>query len=99
MDDNQNSDNGNNQEQPVNNTADKLDSTKKRALESLAPLLGSLNVDPERKFEICMNAIRFTDNKDLVETALEAAEAIEEKGTKAEALVELITEINYLQQA
>lgn len=75
-----------------------LDSVKKRALQALTPLLGSLDVDPERKFDICISAMRFTDNKDLAATALDTALAIKEDGTKAEALVELINEINYLQQ-
>jgi hypothetical protein len=76
-----------------------LDDVKRRALDALTPLLGNLDMDAERKFDICMNAIRFTDNKDLADVALQAALAIPEEGAKAEALVELVNEINYLQQA
>jgi hypothetical protein len=77
----------------------KIDLVKKRALQALAPLLGSLNTNPERKFEICMSALRFTDDKNLAEIALEAALSIEDNGPKAEALVELINEIDYLQKS
>jgi hypothetical protein len=99
--DDQTSDNGQNSNSvpAENNQNDFLDGVKKRALESLTPLLGSLDTDPERKFDICINAMRLTDNKGLADTALSAALAIEEKGTKAEALVELVNEINYLQKA
>lgn len=77
----------------------RLASAKRRALEELAPLLGNLDVDPDRKFEICMSAIRLTDNRELVDAALEAALAIPDAGSKAEALVELVTEITYLEQS
>lgn len=75
-----------------------LTEAKKRALAALVPLMGDLEVDPEQKFNMCMNAIRSTDNKELVPAALDAALAIEDKRAKAEALVELVNEINYLQQ-
>ena len=75
-----------------------LENVKQRAQSALAPLMGEVEMEAERKFDICMSAIRMTDNRDLVEVALEAALAIEAKGTKAEALVELINEISYLQQ-
>lgn len=77
---------------------DALDAVKQRALKELVPVLDDLKgLEPERKFDICIAAMRYTDNKLLAETALDAALAIEEKGTKAEALVELVNEINYLQ--
>lgn len=75
-----------------------LDDIKKQALEALTPIIDNLDIDPERKFDICISAMRFTDDKAIAKVALEAALAIEEKGPKAEALVELVNEINYLQQ-
>lgn len=78
----------------------KLEDVKARAMKALTPLLSEIkDMDPERKFDICISAMRYTDDKELANAALEAALAIEETGTKAEALVELINEINYLQQA
>lgn len=75
-----------------------LDEVKQKALAALVPVISNLSsVGPERKFDICLTAMRFTDNSELAGTALEAALSIEEAGTKAEALVELINEIDYLQ--
>ena len=86
--------------QVTDDATDELDAAKREALLALAPLLSNLpDISPERKFEICINAIRFTDDKDLVKPALEAAQSIKESGAKAEALVELVNEINYLKQA
>jgi 3-methyladenine DNA glycosylase/8-oxoguanine DNA glycosylase len=79
---------------------DHLEDVKRQAMHALTPLLADIKeMDPERKFDICMSAMRYTDNKELANAALEAALDINENGTKAEALVELINEINYLQQA
>ncbi|CAN5175577.1 hypothetical protein BH09PAT3_BH09PAT3_6510 [soil metagenome] len=100
MDENQSEQNVPNNEQPDAPVAvvDKLEDAKKQAMTALAPLIGSLDVDPEKKFEICMNTIRLTNDRELVSTALQAALSIDEENVKAEALVELINEINYLQQ-
>lgn len=74
-----------------------LTAAKSRAMDALVPLLDNIqDIDPERKFDICINAMRYTDNKALAEPALEAALSIAEAGPKAEALVELINEIDYL---
>jgi poly-gamma-glutamate capsule biosynthesis protein CapA/YwtB (metallophosphatase superfamily) len=79
---------------------DHLEDVKRQAMHALTPLLADIkDMDPERKFDICMSAMRYTDNKELANAALEAALDINENSTKAEALVELINEINYLQQA
>lgn len=74
-----------------------LEGAKKRAMDALVPIIRDLkDVSPERKFDICLSALRYTDDNDLVNVALDAALSIEEFGTKAEALVELVNEINYL---
>ena len=101
MDDQQQDQNAeNNTNDSPRPTDSKLEDVKARAMQALTPLLGDIkDMDPERKFDICINAMRYTDDKDLANAALEAALAISETGTKAEALVELINEINYLQQA
>jgi hypothetical protein len=79
---------------------DQLEDVKKRAMHALTPLIADIkDMDPERKFDICLSAMRYTDNKELANVALNAALEISEDETKAEALVELINEINYLQQA
>jgi hypothetical protein len=71
---------------------------KRRATEALVPLLGDLQTDAETKFNICMSTIRTTDNTGLIPLALESAMAIENKALKAQALVDLINEINYQQR-
>jgi hypothetical protein len=89
-----------NSDQPKDQRNNNLEEVKRRAMHELTPLIADVQgMDPERKFEISLSAMRYTDNKDLANVALEAALAIAEKGAKAEALVELINEINYLQQA
>jgi tellurite resistance protein len=73
-----------------------LDAVKKQAVEALAPLIKNLhNVEPARKFEITMNVMRLTNNRELAQSALDAALAIQEEDTKTEALVELIAEIDF----
>lgn len=77
-----------------------LEAAKQKAMQALVPLIDHLQgVDPETKFDISLKAMRFTDNKDLVNTVLDAAMAIRDESSKAEALVELINEINYLQSS
>ncbi len=74
-----------------------LSKVKSKAMDALVPLLDNIqDIDPERKFDICINAMRYTDNKALAEPALDAALAIADPGPKAEALVELINEVVYL---
>lgn len=93
---NQPSEQANEPTTPIPQTVDTA-TVKRQALAALAPLLGSLQTNPERKFEICMSAMRFTDDASLAAVALDAALAIEDNGPKAEALVELINEIDYLE--
>ena len=69
---------------------------KKDALEELRPLVDKLNVSAEEKFDTLLLLIRSTDDKSLVAPAHEAAKAIEDEARKAEALLEIIKEIDYL---
>ena len=79
---------------------DKLEEVKQRAMQALVPVMKDLDgIDPERRFDICLTAMRYSDDADLAGVALDAALAIEDNGPKAEALVSLINEINYLEQA
>ena len=95
MDDNQN--NGD-QHQPNADQTDELDAIKRETVAALAPLVHELDTDPERKFELCMVALRNGQDTSLLRTALDAARAIDDKQTKAEYLLEIIDEINYRQQ-
>jgi hypothetical protein len=73
-----------------------LESIKKDALVELRPLVDKLNVSPEEKFDTYLLLIRSTDDTDLIEPAHEAAKAITDETRRAEALLDIIKEIDYL---
>lgn len=76
-----------------------LNQVKKRALEALVGLMPELSsLEPQQKFRICIEAIRFTDNEQLIDASLEAGLAIPDPEARANALLEVVTEINYLEQ-
>lgn len=71
---------------------------KKEALESLSPLVGHLDQTPEEKFRTTMMMIQATDNQELVKTAYEAANNISDEKARAQALLDVVNEINYFTQ-
>lgn len=73
-----------------------LDGIKQTALLELRPLIGKLNVSPEEKFDTYLLLIRSTDDKELIAPAHEAAAAIADEARKAQALLDIIKEIDYL---
>lgn len=73
-----------------------LDSIKKEALGELRPLVDKLNVSPEEKFDTYLLLIRSTDDKTLIAPAHEAAKAIKDEAKRADALLNIIKEIDYL---
>ncbi len=77
---------------------EELNSLKKQALEQLSPLLGNLDLPPEQKFDTYMEVIRASDDKNLVQPAFEAAKAIVDEDKKAQALLDVVNEVNYLTQ-
>lgn len=68
---------------------------KQQALTELSPLVGHLNQSPEEKFRTTMMMIQASDNQDLIKTAYEAAQAIDDEKVKAQALLDIVNEINY----
>ena len=72
-----------------------LDSIKKSALEELRPLVDRLNLPADEKFDTLLLIIRSTDDKSLVTAAHEAARAIEDETKRAQALLDVIKEIDY----
>lgn len=72
-----------------------LASIKKDALTELRPLVDKLNLPPEEKFDTLLLIIRSTDDRSLVSQAHEAAKAIQDDGRRAEALLDVIKEIDY----
>ena len=75
-----------------------LDELKRKALEDLSPLVDELDQTPEEKFQTTMMMIQAADNKDLLPKAYEAAKTIEDDKAKAQALLDVINEINYFSQ-
>ena len=82
---------------PTNNSADHdLADVKQAALTELRPLVDKLDVDPEEKFNTYLLLVRSTDDKDLIAPAHEAAKAITDEAKKAQALLDIIKEIDFL---
>lgn len=79
-------------------TSNELDSIKLEALQELRPLVDKLNVSPEEKFDTYLLLLRSTDDKDLIEPAHEAAKAISDEARRAQALLDIIKEIDFLTQ-
>lgn len=78
-------------------TDDLLD-IKQGALQQLTPLLGHLDQSPEEKFRTTMMLIQASDNQGLLKDAYEAAQQIEDEKTRAQALLDVVNEINYFTQ-
>ena len=75
-----------------------LDSIKKEALGELRPLVDKLNVAPEEKFDTYLLLLRSTDDKALIAPAHEAARNIPDETRRAQALLDIIKEIDFLSQ-
>lgn len=76
-----------------------LTDIKQSALQQLAPLVGQLQLTPEDKFKTLMMLIQASDNQDLIPQAYEAAQAITDAQLRAQALLDVVNEINYFTQA
>lgn len=75
---------------------DELASVKQDAIVELRPLVDKLNLAPEEKFDTLLLLIRSTDDKSLIGPAHEAAKAITDETKKAQALLDIIKEIDFL---
>lgn len=74
---------------------DELINLKQRALQSLAPMLDHLDQTPEERFRTTMMLIQATDNAKLVREAYDAANQIKDEKVRAQALLDIVNEINY----
>jgi hypothetical protein len=79
--------------------ADDLVAIKQQALNQLAPLVSHLDQSPEERFRTTMMLIQASDNQDLVKDAYAAAQAITDEKARAQALLDIVNEINYFTQA
>jgi hypothetical protein len=79
--------------------SDDLDAIKQDALSELRPLVDKLDVSPEEKFDTYLLLLRSTDDKALIAPAHEAARNIADEARRAQALLDVIKEIDYLSGA
>lgn len=77
------------------NTSELFD-IKQAALKQLRPLVQHLDQSPEERFETILMMLRSSDDATLVQAAFEAAQAIEDEKRKADALLDVVNEVNYL---
>lgn len=72
---------------------------KRHALQDLSPLIGHLDQSPEERFKTTMMMIQASDDQSLVAGAYEAAKGISDEKARAQALLDIVNEINYFTQA
>jgi hypothetical protein len=84
--------------EPTVGTPGPLSDLKQQALQQLSPLVDKLEQTPEEKFRTTMMMIQASDNQDLLQSAYDAANQISDEKAKAQALLDVINEINYFSQ-
>lgn len=77
---------------------EQLLSMKQEALQQLNPLVGHLDQTPEEKFRTVMMMIQATDDHSKLNEAFDLAKQITDDKTRAQALLDVINEINYFTQ-
>lgn len=73
-----------------------LASIKQDALRDLRPLVDKLDIAPDEKFDTYLLLLRSTDDQTLIPQAYDAARTIPDEARKAQALLDVIKEIDYL---
>lgn len=76
-----------------------LDFIKKSAMDELRPLVGRLDLPAEEKFDTLLLLIRSTDDKTLLGPAHEAAQQITDEKKKAQALLDIVKEIDFFESS
>lgn len=71
---------------------------KQSALQSLEPLVSQLDQPPDEKFKTVMMLIQASDNSKMLASAYEAASQITDEKTRAQALLDIVNEVNYFTQ-
>lgn len=80
---------------PATSSNDDLLNIKKEALEELSPLIDHLDQSAEEKFRTTMMMIQASDNQSLLPQAFAAAKQITDDKKRAQALLDIVNEINY----
>lgn len=73
-----------------------LEPIKNQVLNELRPIVGKLELPADEKFETYLLLIRSSDDKTLVEPAYQTALQIEDETKRAQALLDIIKEIEFL---
>jgi hypothetical protein len=82
---------------PIEQTSN-LGDIKKNALQELRPLVDQLDLSPEEKFKTYIMIIQASDDSGLINKAYEVSKQIQDKKEKAQALLDVVNEINYFSQ-
>lgn len=77
---------------------DDLLQIKQDALQQLSPLVGHLDQSAEEKFRTTMMMIQAADDHTLLQSAYDTAKQITDEKARAQALLDVINEINYFTQ-
>lgn len=88
-------------EPPVSSVSvhtDNLLDIKNEALHDLSPLVDKLDLDTTEKFKTVMMLIQASDDQTLIPKAYELAKNINDEKAKAQALLDVVNEINYFTQ-
>jgi len=83
---------------PSSAISEELLQLKQQALQDLRPLVGHLEQTPSEKFRTLIMMIQASDNDAFIKDAYEAAHAIPDEKEKAQALLDVVNEINYFTQ-
>lgn len=75
--------------------AHELIGIRQQALGDLAPIVDQLDLPPEEKFRTIMMMIQASDDQTMVKAAYAAAHSIDDEKTRAQALLDIINEVNY----
>lgn len=76
-------------------TTDSLLTIKQQALSELMPIVSHLSQTPTEKFKTLMMMIQASDDQSLIQAAYTAAQQITDDKEKAQALLDVVNEINY----
>ena len=80
----------------TDSSSSNLDSVRKDAISDLKPIMDKLSVEPDEMFDLYLLLIRSTDDKALIQPAYAAAKKITDEARRAQALLDVIKEIDFL---
>lgn len=83
------------QEKKESNAGGDLETIKNKALDELRPLAERINLPPAEKFDTLLLMIRTTDDKELIKYAHDIAVQIEDKDKQAQALLDIVKEVDF----